>query len=164
MMLRRSFRLRPYPRALRFYVMCRRASCSDRCRFGLAEDATSLRACPTRPLWPADGSPRGTPADFSATMRFAGLAPCRARSARGDPSGAIRWMVSMITCTRMTLKSEFRFQTNPALGVWASVASDLPIVGYPLELLRARSPSGVTIRMRRPSSVEFRQALAPISR
>jgi hypothetical protein len=33
------------------------------------------------------------------------------------------------------LKSGFRFRTNHVLGVWASDASDLPIVGYPLELL-----------------------------
>jgi hypothetical protein len=45
-------------------------------------------------------------------------------------------MVSMIAWTRTTLKSGFRFRTNPALGVWASEISDLPIMGYPLELLR----------------------------
>jgi hypothetical protein len=49
------------------------------------------------------------------------------------------------------------------LGVWASNVSDLPIVGYPLGLLCGRSPFGATIRMRRLSSVDFPQALAPIS-
>jgi hypothetical protein len=49
------------------------------------------------------------------------------------------------------------------LVVWASDASDLPIVRYPLELLQARSPSGATIRLRRSSSAEFPQALALIS-
>jgi hypothetical protein len=46
MTLRRSFRLQPYSRALRFCVIRQCASCSDRCRFGLAEDAASLRAHP----------------------------------------------------------------------------------------------------------------------
>jgi hypothetical protein len=50
------------------------------------------------------------------------------------------------------------------LGVWASDVSDLPIVGYPLELLRDRSLFGATIRMRRLSSVDFPQSLALISR
>jgi hypothetical protein len=63
----------------------------------------------------------------------------------------------------MTLKSEFRFRTNPALGVWALDITDLPIIGYPLELLWDRSPFKATIRMRRLSSTEFPQALAPIS-
>jgi hypothetical protein len=49
------------------------------------------------------------------------------------------------------------------LGVWASDASDLPIVRYSMELLRDRSPFGATIRMRRSFSAEFPQALAPIS-
>jgi hypothetical protein len=41
--------------------------------------------------------------------------------------------------------------------------SDLPMVGYPLELLQNRFPFGATIRMRRLSSVDFPHALAPIS-
>jgi hypothetical protein len=49
------------------------------------------------------------------------------------------------------------------LGVWASDISDLPIVGYPLEMLRDRSPFGATIRIRRLSSTDFSQALALIS-
>jgi hypothetical protein len=36
-------------------------------------------------------------------------------------------------------------------------------VGYPLELLRDRSPFGATIRMRWLSSADFPHALAPIS-
>jgi hypothetical protein len=72
-------------------------------------------------------------------------------------------MVSMIAYTQTVLKSGFRFRTTPVLGVWASDASDLSIVGYPLELLRDRSPFGTTIRMRQLSSTEFSQALAWIS-
>jgi hypothetical protein len=63
----------------------------------------------------------------------------------------------------MTLKSGFRFWTNPALGVWAPDVFDLPIVGYLLELLRDRSPFGATIKMRQLSSVDFPHALALIS-
>jgi hypothetical protein len=96
MTLWRSSRLRPYFRALRFCVMHQRASFSARYRFGLAEDAASLQARLARSLWPTDGSLRGKPADFSATMRFVVSAPYCARSARGEPSGAIRWMVSII--------------------------------------------------------------------
>jgi hypothetical protein len=96
MTLRRSSRLRPYFRALRFCVMHQRASFSARYRFGLAEDAASLRARLARSLWPTDGSLRGKPADFSATMRFVTSAPYCARSARREPLGAIRWMVSII--------------------------------------------------------------------
>jgi hypothetical protein len=63
----------------------------------------------------------------------------------------------------MTLKSWFRFRTNPMLGIWAPDVSDLPMVGYPLELLQDRSPFEATIRMRRLSSANFPQALALIS-
>jgi hypothetical protein len=69
----------------------------------------------------------------------------------------------MIVLTRTALKSGFRFRTNPTLGVWASHVSDLPIVGYPLELLWDRSPFGATIRMRWLSIVDFLEALSPIS-
>jgi hypothetical protein len=72
-------------------------------------------------------------------------------------------MVSIIACTRTALKFGFRFRANPVLGVWASDAFDLPIVGYQLELLWDRSLFGATIRMRRPSSAEFPQELAAIS-
>jgi hypothetical protein len=72
-------------------------------------------------------------------------------------------MTSMIAWIRTTLKSGFRFRTNPALGVWASDVSDLPIVGYPLELLHDQSPFGATIRMRLLSSTDFPHVLAPIS-
>jgi hypothetical protein len=34
------------------------------------------------------------------------------------------------------LKSGFKFRISPVLGVRASDASDLPMVGYPLELWR----------------------------
>jgi hypothetical protein len=106
---RRSSRSRPYSQTLRFWVMRHRASFPAKRRLGLKEDATSLRARLARSLWPPDDSLRGTPVDFSATTRFAASAPCCARRARGEPSGGIRWMVSMIACTRTTLKSEFKF-------------------------------------------------------
>jgi hypothetical protein len=57
-------------------------------------------------------------------------------------------MVSIIAWTRTTLKSGYKFQTKPPLGVRASDASDLSMVGYLLELLCDRSPFGATIRMR----------------
>jgi hypothetical protein len=109
MTLWRSFRLRTYSCALQFYVMWRCASRSDTCRLGLAEDAASLRARPAQSLRPTDGSPQGTPTDFSAIVWFAASAPCWVRNARGEPSGVICWMVSIITCTRTALKSRFRF-------------------------------------------------------
>jgi hypothetical protein len=71
-------------------------------------------------------------------------------------------MVTMIVWTRTTLKSGFRFRANPTLGVWAWDFSDLPIVGYQLELLRDRSPFGAIIRMRWMSSVDLPQALVSI--
>jgi hypothetical protein len=64
MTLWRSSRLRPCSRALQFCVMRRRASCSDRCRFGLAKDVASIQARLARLLWPADGSPQGMLADL----------------------------------------------------------------------------------------------------
>jgi hypothetical protein len=146
----RSSQSRPYSRTLRFWVIRRHASFPAKRRLGLKEDATSLRAHLARSLWPLDGSLRGTPVDFSATTRFAASAPYCARRAREEPSGAIRWMVSMIDCTRTTLKSRFNFQICPVLGVRASEASDLPMVGYPLELWRLMS-------------VELSQVLTPIS-
>jgi hypothetical protein len=133
---RRSSRSRPYSRTLRFWVMHRRASFPAKRRLWLKEDATSLRARLARSLWPPGGSLRGTPVDFSATIRFAASVPCCARRARGEPSGAIHWMVSMIACTRTTLKSEFKFRISPVLGVRESEVSDLPMVRYPLELWR----------------------------
>jgi hypothetical protein len=50
-----------------------------------------------------------------------------------------------------------------ALGVPASDASDLLMVGYLLELWRDGSPFGATVKMRRPSLAEFPQALISIS-
>jgi hypothetical protein len=87
---RRSSRSRSYSRTLRFWVMRRHASFPAKRRLGLNEDATSLRARLARSLWPPDGSLRGTPVDFSATTRFAASAPCCAKRAMGEPSGAIR--------------------------------------------------------------------------
>jgi hypothetical protein len=49
-------------------------------------------------------------------------------------------MVFIITWTRTALKSGFRFQAKPPLGVRASDASDLSMVGYLLEVLLDRSP------------------------
>jgi hypothetical protein len=141
---RRSSRSRPYSRTLRFWVMHCRASFPAKRRLGLKEDATSLRACLARSLWPPDGSLRGTPVDFSGTTRFVASAPCCAKRARGEPSGAIRWMVSMIACTRTALKSRFKFRISPVLGVRASEASDLPMVGYP------RSCGGADLRLGPP--------------
>jgi hypothetical protein len=106
---RRTSRSRPYSQTLRFWVMRRRASFPARHRLGLKEDATSLQACLARSLWPPDGSLWGTPVNFSAMTRFATSAPCCARRARGEPTGAIHRMVSMIACTRTTLKSGFKF-------------------------------------------------------
>jgi hypothetical protein len=102
--------------------MHHRALFSAKRRLGLNEDATSLRARLARSLWPPDGSLRGTPVDFSATTKFAASAPYCARRARGELSGAIRWMVSMIACTRIALKSGFKFRISPVLGVRASEA------------------------------------------
>jgi hypothetical protein len=130
----RSSRSRSYSQTLRFWVMRRHASFPAKRRLWLKEDTTSLRARLARSLWPPGGSLRETSVDFSATIRFAASAPCYARRARGKPSGAIRWMVSMIAYTRTSLKSGFKFRISPALGVRTSEASDLPMVGYTLEL------------------------------
>jgi hypothetical protein len=62
----------------------------------------------------------------------------------------------------MALKSEFRFWIILSLGVRALDASDLPMVGYLLELLCEVAPVGATMIMRRPSLVEFQQVLSPI--
>jgi hypothetical protein len=87
---RRSSRSRSYSQTLRFWVMRRRALFPAKRRLGLNEDATSLRARLARSLWPPDGSLRGPPVDFSAMTRFTASAPCCAKRARGEPSGAIR--------------------------------------------------------------------------
>jgi hypothetical protein len=76
MTLRRSSRSCPYSHATQFWVMRRRASCSDGRRFGLVDDTASLRACLARSLSLAEGSLRRTPNDFSAMTRFAASAPC----------------------------------------------------------------------------------------
>jgi hypothetical protein len=72
-------------------------------------------------------------------------------------------MVSIITWTWIALKSEFKFQTKSPLTVWASDASDLPMVGYLLEVLFDRSPFGATMQIRQPPSSGSLQVLAPIS-
>jgi hypothetical protein len=87
---RRSSRSRLYSRTLRFWVMCHRASFPAKRRLGSNEDVTSLRARLARSLWPPDGSLWGTPVDFSAMTRFTASAPCCAKRARGESSGAIR--------------------------------------------------------------------------
>jgi hypothetical protein len=57
-------------------------------------------------------------------------------------------MVSIITWTQTTLKSGFKFRTKPSLGVQVSDASDLPMVGYLLEVLFDRSPLEATMQIR----------------
>jgi hypothetical protein len=57
-------------------------------------------------------------------------------------------MISRIAWTRTTLKSRFKFWTKPPLGVQVSEASDLPMVGYLLEMLFDQSAFGATIQIR----------------
>jgi hypothetical protein len=54
-------------------------------------------------------------------------------------------MVSIIAWTQTALKSGFTFRAKPPLGVWASDASDLLMVGYLLEVLLDRSPFRATM-------------------
>jgi hypothetical protein len=56
----------------------------------------------------------------------------------------------MIVWSQMALKSKFRFWIILSLGVRASNASELPMIGYLLELFYEESPAGATIMMRRP--------------
>jgi hypothetical protein len=58
------------------------------------------------------------------------------------------WIDSMIVWSCMALKSGFRFQIIPLLGIRASDASDLSMVGYQLELLCDGSPAGETIKIK----------------
>jgi hypothetical protein len=60
----------------------------------------------------------------------------------------MHWMVFMIAWTRTALKFGFRFRTKPPLGVRASDTSDLPMVGYLVEVLFDRSPFGATMQIR----------------
>jgi hypothetical protein len=101
--------------------------------------------------------------DFSVMIRFAASTPYSAKTARGEPSGAMRWMISIIAWTQTTLKSRFKFWTKPLLSVQASDASDLLMVRYLLELLCDRSPFGATMQIRRPLSTGSPHTLAPIS-
>jgi hypothetical protein len=57
-------------------------------------------------------------------------------------------MISRIAWTRTTLKSRFKFWTKPPLGVQVLEASDLPMVGYLLEMLFDQSAFGATIQIR----------------
>jgi hypothetical protein len=57
-------------------------------------------------------------------------------------------MVFMVAWTQTALKSEFRFRMKPPLGVRASDASDLSMVGYLLEVLFDQSPFGATMQIR----------------
>jgi hypothetical protein len=61
----------------------------------------------------------------------------------------------MMLWSHMALKSGFKFRTNLLLGVRASLASDLSMMGYLLELFYEGGPVGATMMMRQPSSVEF---------
>jgi hypothetical protein len=54
-------------------------------------------------------------------------------------------MVSIISWTQIALKSGLRFRAKPPLGVRASDAFDLPLVGYLLEVLLDRSPFRATM-------------------
>jgi hypothetical protein len=54
----------------------------------------------------------------------------------------MHWMVSIIAWIQIALKSGFKFRTKLPLGVRASDASDLLMVGYLLEVLFDRSPFG----------------------
>jgi hypothetical protein len=57
-------------------------------------------------------------------------------------------MDSIIVLSHMALKSRFRFWIITSLGVWASDTSDLPMVGYRLELLCEGPPTGATLMIR----------------
>jgi hypothetical protein len=47
----------------------------------------------------------------------------------------MHWIDSMMVWSRTALKSEFKFQIILSSGLRASDASDLPMVGYWLEVL-----------------------------
>jgi hypothetical protein len=74
----------------------------------------------------------------------------------------MRWIDSMMVWSHTVLKFGFRFWTNLSLGVRASDAFDLSMVGYLLELFYEGAPIGATMMMRRLSSAEFQQVLPPI--
>jgi hypothetical protein len=65
--------------------------------------------------------------------------------------------------SRTVLMYEFKFRANLLLGVRASYASDLLMVGYLLKLFWEGAPVGATMMMRQPSSVGFQHVLPPIS-
>jgi hypothetical protein len=98
MTLRRSSRLWPVSRTLRFWDICCQALLSARRRSSLTDDATSLRASLAW-SWdrlPTEGSLRWLSADLSATTRSATLAPCCAKAIKGEPSDAKCWIDSKI--------------------------------------------------------------------
>jgi hypothetical protein len=57
----------------------------------------------------------------------------------------------------------FKFRTKPPLGIQASDASYLLMVGYLLEVLFDRSSLGATMQIRQPPSPGSPQVLALIS-
>jgi hypothetical protein len=69
----------------------------------------------------------------------------------------------MIVWSRTALESRFKFWIIPLLGVRASDASDLPMVGYLLELLCDGSLARANIKIKRPSPAESLQVPIPIS-
>jgi hypothetical protein len=73
MTLQWSSQSRPYSHAAQFWVMHRRTSCSGGRRFGLVDDAGSLRARLARSLSPAVKVPSGE--SWSTSLRRQGLPP-----------------------------------------------------------------------------------------
>jgi hypothetical protein len=61
------------------------------------------------------------------------------------------------------MKSRFIFWIIPSLDVRALDASDLPMMGYQLELLCEGPPARATMMIRWPSLVESPHVLPPIS-
>jgi hypothetical protein len=124
--------------------------------FTLAEDAASLQARFARASdrFPAEGFTHRFPVYRSAVITWlAASTPCGAKAPRGEPSGAMHWIDSMIIWSHTTLKSGFRSRTNLLSGVQASDAFDLPMVGYLLELFPVGA--GATMLIRQPSSARF---------
>jgi hypothetical protein len=150
--LQRSSRSRPYSHTTWFWVMRRHTSCSHERRFRLADDAASLQTRLARSLSPTEGSLQGTLTEFSATTRFDTSTPYWAKTVWGEPSGTMRWMVSIITWTRTILESRFKFWTKCHSVLRGLNGSDLLMVGYLREVFD-RSPFRATMKIRRPSSM-----------
>jgi hypothetical protein len=81
-------------------------------------------------------------------MRFTTSVPCCARATRGEHSGVMHWIDSIIVWSHIALKSRFRLRIILVFGIRASDASDLPMMGYLLELLCDGSLTGAIIMMR----------------